>query len=492
MVAVGLIVAAAALLRLHAAGRHCLELDDFWNAELSTGRGTVHESVEINRIYIPPPAMSLAGAPPWWHIPSTLQNVTHPPLFSIVLRWWRAMFGEGDVAMRILGAIFSAVAIIPLYALVALLSGRAAAMWTAALMAVATVPIMVAQEVRPYNLLLVLEMLAAWLAVKMSHEGATWRRGAAFAIACLAAMFTHYFAAPMLAAVWLYCAAKMDRRSNLRLLACVSVAAIVFAVAWGPTLWRQRAQMQASASIWLKDRSPHPPLATISRITEIPGRLLMTPLPSAPRAAQLSIILILAAAVLAVRRNDLRFYLLLFAGTTGFVALVDLAQGTNMLARLRYSLAAAPAVFAIIASLTAGAKPWLAQILPAAAVLGAAVSLPAAYQRTWPDYRPLAAHLDQYVGGDDIVVFMRRPGWEWHAGFQYATWSHYSRRPTPRCLFLDGDVTAELLAELRRAPAAWIVSHEEPGGGLSRVAGFQPQEAMSVPRADVMRGTFAR
>ncbi|MCS7032609.1 MAG: glycosyltransferase family 39 protein, partial [Phycisphaerae bacterium] len=328
--AVSLIVISAFLARIYAIDSNGLELDDFWNAQLSTGRGTVHETVEINLIYHPPAATALSGAPPWWRIAATLENVTHPPLFSIVLRFWRSIAGEGDVPMRVLGALLSSAAIVPLYGVVRALSGRTAALWAAVLFAIATVPVMVAQQVRPYNLLILLELIALWIAVHLTPGKAGWWRLTAFAGVCLAATLTHYFAVPMLAGVWIFAALRLDREGNRRLAVAVGLAALTFLILWGPTLARQVSTMRQSANIWLKDRSPHPALATIGRFTEIPGRLIMTPAPSLPWASQLSILLILTAGVLARQRRDLVCYLLLFLGTAGFVALLDLLQTTRM------------------------------------------------------------------------------------------------------------------------------------------------------------------
>ena len=91
----------------------------------------------------------------------------------------------------------------------------------------------------------------------------------------------------------------------------------------------------------------------------------------------------------------------------------------------------------------------------------------------------------------DIVVFVRRPDWSWYAGFLYATWSHYSHRPPPACLFLDGDASQELIEQLQQAPTIWLISQREPDGGVGRIQGLNGLESKSfLFAADVLRCQF--
>lgn len=485
------LVIGGAILRAHQLDRYGLELDEFWNAELSTGRGTVHERVIPNEIYTPPPATSLRGAPPWWEIPASLDNVAHPPLFSIVLRWWRTFVPDNDYTLRLLGVLLSASAIVPFYAAVALLSGRAAAAWSAAILAVASTPITIAQQVRPYNLLLPLLCLAFWQMLRIKHRGASWWSAALLGLTCLAAVTTHYFSVPILLAAAVYAAWGASRQTLIRCAACVVLAAVIFLVWWGPKLLQQRATLRESATTWLKETEPDPIAATLGRAATVPVRLLMAALPSSRGMVQLGIVIVPLAAILARRRSDMRFWLLILGGSLGFITFLDLLQGTKMLSLMRYSLPAAPAVIGIIAAALMRPGHRLGHVLPAAVFLGAVIHLPGAYEPVEPDYRPYAAYLDENVGERDVVVFPRKPGWTWYAGFLYATWSHYSTRPPTQCLFLDGDATEQLVQRLRAAPAVWLVSRNEQEGGAYRIPGLRVVQSKSfLYAADVVRCQF--
>src|SRR3954467_12407684 len=64
-----LIVLVAAGLRLGRIGGPVYELDEYWHAELSSGRGSVHNHQPTNQIFIPGPKVTgLTDAPPWWRV----------------------------------------------------------------------------------------------------------------------------------------------------------------------------------------------------------------------------------------------------------------------------------------------------------------------------------------------------------------------------------------------------------------------------------------
>src|SRR4051794_25686853 len=64
-----LILIVGAVLRFGLLSNQTYELDEFWHAELSTGRGSAHNHVPINQIFTPAPKVTgLNDAPPWWRI----------------------------------------------------------------------------------------------------------------------------------------------------------------------------------------------------------------------------------------------------------------------------------------------------------------------------------------------------------------------------------------------------------------------------------------
>ena len=119
-----LILAVGAIARSVHLHHYCYEFDEAWIDELSTGRGSMHDRLAADVVHenVPKPT-SLAGAPPWYSVWTHMDGATHPPLFQIVLRWWREAFGESPVVSRALSVVFSTLAILLLFDVGRLLHG---------------------------------------------------------------------------------------------------------------------------------------------------------------------------------------------------------------------------------------------------------------------------------------------------------------------------------------------------------------------------------
>src|SRR5262249_54582522 len=131
-----LIFAAAIAARFVHIGRYTYFFDETWNDELSTGRGSLHTRLANDVLHEGVPEVSsLDGAPAWWRIWAGMDNVTHPPLYIIVLRWWRDCFGGAFPVSRTLSALLSALAVLLMFDVARTLHGTAAGLWAALLMA---------------------------------------------------------------------------------------------------------------------------------------------------------------------------------------------------------------------------------------------------------------------------------------------------------------------------------------------------------------------
>lgn len=469
--ALALILAVAAGLRLYHLNRPALSLDEFWNAELSTGRGTLHETVERDRLHVPPRGTSLADAPAWWTIPSSLDRVTHPPLYSILLRWWREVTSPGDGMLRAYSALTGAFAVLPLFATARLLHGPRTALWACALYAVASTTIACSREVRPYGQLVLLAWLTVWQVVRIEHGRgpAPWRAAIALAATAAAMMYTHYFSVGLLAALALYAARRFDRRSLARCATAMGVAAGLYAATWAPMILTQRRLAGDEAARWLRDPTDGHLAMTLLRAADLPMRLLIEPRNDAYPAPYFAIGFFLAAAALAWWRPRLAIWVTVIAGVGGFILLLDLARHSRMLDFPRYTFTAGPAMAGLLAAILCDLRGWAGRLAPAAVVASLLVSVPVAYDAENMDYRQFAAHLDGRVDASrDAVVFFRRRTWEWKAGFLYVAWSHYSRFDgQARCAFVGPSAPPEdLQRQLRDIAAAggrvWFVSSDGP------------------------------
>ncbi|HTA34234.1 MAG TPA: glycosyltransferase family 39 protein [Solirubrobacteraceae bacterium] len=170
----------AAVLRLST-----LDLQSFWYDEAFTPVHVLHASLA-----------------------ATLRSVVHtensPPLWY-VLEWADArVLGTGEVALRLPSAL-AGIATVPVaWAIGRELSGRAAAILCAAIVAVNPLFVWYSQEARVYALFVLTAALAMLCFLRALREP-TPRRMAAFALTAALALLTHYFAVFLLApmALWL-------------------------------------------------------------------------------------------------------------------------------------------------------------------------------------------------------------------------------------------------------------------------------------------------
>lgn len=458
------IIAAGLGLRLYDIDRTAFTLDEFWNAELSTGRGTLHERLPVNELTVFPPGTALVDAPPWWRIPASLDEVTHPPLYSIALRGWRAASGrfDGDAAMRAYSAVCGAAAMVPLFLAVRRLNGPSTALWACAVYAVAATAIGSSREVRPYGQLTFLTTLLAWQVVRLETRRAGWGASIGLATTALAMALTHYFALPLLGAIGIYAATRLDRASLYRPAAAVAVAGLLYAGLWGPSMLRQRGEVRESAQVWMRDPAPTPAASAVLRFADLPIRVLIPPRKATYPAPYAAIGFLLAAALLAWRgrRSDLGIWLATFAGVAGFLLVLDLSQGTRMMHLIRYAMPAGPAMAALLCAVLCGLRRPLGTIAPAALLTALLLSTAAAYQVDDYDFRQFAAELDRSVDRrEDVVLFAQQPEMPWEAGFLYVAWSHYSRDAArARCAVLAPPPPAALLEQMRSARRVWLVA----------------------------------
>src|ERR1700677_1482864 len=88
------ILAVAALLRVHRLASASLWFDERASIMSSAGHFGDWMGIPLNRVIEPPDYWSVAKQRPAadaWYSPDF-----HPPLYAMILRYWRQQFGEGD------------------------------------------------------------------------------------------------------------------------------------------------------------------------------------------------------------------------------------------------------------------------------------------------------------------------------------------------------------------------------------------------------------
>ncbi len=452
-------------IRLSGLNRHGYALDEVWSMEIANGRGSTHEHLPLNRIVSHVPSLStLAGAAPWWRIWSNVE-VTHPPLYPVLLRWWEETFGDGDAAGRWFSVGASLVAVGLLFDVVQLQMGLPAAVWAGLLLALATPQIEHARLARSYTLLAAAALAAADAMVRILVLGLARRRWWALTGALLATLLTHYFClGTLLGLTVIAIAARRDLRRPL--LVALASAATIFAVAWGPFMWRQRHLFSTDDpnTLFLTAAVSNHVALTALRIALAPVAVLL-PYPTGSGivwAAPIGLALLLLPLLPAVRRRCpwAPFWWCWTWGTMALVATLDLGRGTNHLAFPRYVLLAGPGVCALLPALLAPyRRRWPTLLLSAISIAACASAVPAADVYPFADPRSLVAELPAPPGPNDLLIFAAEPDQLVGAESAFLSITRYLPRPTCRAFaVLTRPADAGVISAARQSRSVFLVT----------------------------------
>ncbi len=157
-----LIVIVGTLVRVHGMADGGLTFDEVGSLESSSGHGLAWRNAPEGVLLAPAPDWSsLARARPWWAVcTGEARDDSHPPLYFLLLRAWRTVFGDSTMALRSLSLVFSLIAVLLLFDTMRLTWGPQVALWGSALMALAEPQLIEAQNARNYALLIMLILAA--------------------------------------------------------------------------------------------------------------------------------------------------------------------------------------------------------------------------------------------------------------------------------------------------------------------------------------------
>lgn len=489
LVVLAVILLAAVSLRAYRIGAASMWADELMSLAQSTGHTAAQFDEPKDQLVAPGCDLTgMRGRHSWGDLRRTLLVDTHPPLYLSMLRVWRLTFGEGDVAARSLSAVWSALSVLLLFDIARHLHGRTAALWAAALMAVASPQIEYAQETRDYAMMVALTLAALDALVRIEKRGASPVRLVALAASVLAATMTHYFAAPVDIVIGLYALFRLRGRDRIKTIVALAVAGAVFAIVWGPTFWAQRRNFTLNMG-WVTDDPDQHVLHTFGRAALLPLRFFITPMQKWEDVGRVAAVLYVLPLLRLPWRRDLLLWCLLGGATIGTVLISDLKDGTKALEMMRYTLAAAPAAYAIVAALLIDLPPrsrWLSHALPATALLACVLSMEETYSRSWkPDLRGYARMFNADVAPDDVVMVRSSGVWDWYHAVLYSAITHYQpvgtagQRPL---VVLTKPASPELIAQLAAAPRVWIISGGEDPEIEKLIPGARRTNFHGIPR----------
>lgn len=407
----GILAGISLFLGLYQLDRNPYVLDELWTVEITQGRGSLHQHLPLNQIISTPPFYSLDNALPWWNL-WTHMEITHPPLYAILLRWWEDAFGDGDLSGRIFSVTAAVVAVVVLFDVVRLQAGLQCAVCAGLILAVACPQVEYSRITRGYTMLTAVTLLAADAMMRIQLLGMSRRRIAGFTLALFATAFTHYFAAGTLLALLGYAWIKIPnhRRS---ILAAYGLVGLVFAVVWGPFMWQQRHLFSTAdpAIEFLTDpgQSSHSQTTAFRCLLAPINLLFPVGVSFTPIAAVLGSLFYLLP-IWSFRKHPFALlWWLWLVGTVAVVAALDFARGTNHLYFMRYILLAGPAVYAMVPLLIAPLGRHAMNAVSLVVVIACAAHLPGVYAPNPADPRLLGRGLITPPSSQDLVVVAVSP-----------------------------------------------------------------------------------
>jgi 4-amino-4-deoxy-L-arabinose transferase-like glycosyltransferase len=160
----------------------------------------------------------------------------HPPLYTLFMKGWIGLFGDGELAVRMPSLLFGLVSVWVVFKLSREWFGRRPALLATALMVISPVHIWYSQEVKNNMLLLLLSLGTVYWLQRAWRENRrqSW---AWFVVLALASLWTNLFAVWVIAALFLWLAIQLlrDSTGSRRRPALASGAAVV--LGWLPFVW---------------------------------------------------------------------------------------------------------------------------------------------------------------------------------------------------------------------------------------------------------------
>jgi hypothetical protein len=486
-VAVLALAAAVAIgLRLHGLGARSYWTDEFFSLQTSNGLRAGELFRQAATFREPTPRLTqLAARRPWPEIVKALRTDNHPPLFFWVLRFWREHVADGERATRAIAVVCSLAALVLTWATVRRRAGPWAAGACALLLALSAQQVRYAQETRGYSMAVAFVALAAFAVDRLAAGGGRRRWSSVLGTSALAAMLAHYYALGALAGLAGFTLLALPRPARRAAVVAFGLAGLAFLALWGRVLGDQRHHVLPNNGWSLEAEADHG-LVTLERLAVWPAEVLADVTRGDPAPAVGLGAFAWFAILFAARDRASHFWLSVIAGSVLVVLAVDVGLSGRQLEIPRYTLFAAPAVAAVLATLPGR----FAGIVPVLAFGLLAARLPAAYAPDRPAWRELAQRVSAASHPREIIVVVGPshkvnddPLWVYQALI------HYAWAPDRGFALVRGRPSRALRVALRRRKTALFVA---PAGiDLSCFPPFRVEEQFP-DSADLPRVTRLR
>jgi len=351
------------LLAIFSLRMYGLQYEDFWLDEIhsmsnSAGLRAEFEALPHGVILEPRPSYtrltSKVSAADVWR---GMEADSHPPVYFVLLMYWRRLFGDGEIACRMLPVLLSVLSIVPVALILREYGPPRAGLLAAIILALAHSHFHLAQQNRPYSLGILLVVMSYWFLARLDvrwKESSSRARTAwliAYGMTIYAAAVTHYFTCLAMLGQAVFVALRGRGRFIGAWCATVAASVMAFVLTWGPQLIGQLDFI--STHVWIMENAPDHWLRTLLRATDLPIRLLFAHAEfSLSYSRSLAGALLLAGVLLILwRRRDAHALLFLswyLAAVLAF-AVIDLATDRQLLSHVRYVCVATPGLVGVVA-----------------------------------------------------------------------------------------------------------------------------------------------
>jgi mannosyltransferase len=240
LVALLVIIALGAALRVYKLGSESLWLDEAYSIKFS------HEA-------------------PAGIINETAHDV-HPPLYYFALHYWMLLFNDSERAVRLLSALFGILALFVIYLLASRMFDRATALVATCVLALSRFHLEFSQEARMYSLLCLLSLLSIYYFLKLFEGKRSGYALAGYILTSALMMYTHVYSFFIIAAENLYWLTLffVSRDVFKRVWKHWVVAQIVLAALFVPWLSVQLQQFsRVQQGFWIPQLPPRLLLSTL-------------------------------------------------------------------------------------------------------------------------------------------------------------------------------------------------------------------------------------
>ncbi|MCG3137351.1 MAG: hypothetical protein HJJLKODD_01195 [Phycisphaerae bacterium] len=364
----------------------------------------------------------------------------HPPLYFLLLRGWRALWGDSELAVRIFSICCSLLAMILLALVVRESAGGRAALLTLLISAVAYGDLEIAREARQYALamtlicgsFLALLRLERLEAAKQLSSRPGWLWLGAYSALLLAAMLTHYFSILVLLGHPLYAGVRFRGGLLKRWAFAVVIGGGIYGLLWGDALVHQL-RHNAEATGWLLEQDPHHVGNCFIRLGNLPVRLLWqqsfgSNLSLTQLAGGVALLLSLACLLFWKKPSGTLLFWIWYVLPATALLLLDIFTQRGTLGHSRYVVFALPGLIGLISLALQRWPTWCQTLAMTLLLMGTYIQLHYPL-RNFPDSRSAAEKIDSALQPDTLLIFDGSGSFDWLAMEMFLNCWYYLPHP---------------------------------------------------------------